>query len=186
MEKPLSREELFNGLLEKVRNPFTSDEQKNDIRRILISSSSFKGRNHLFLVECYLNPDNSFFYVSKKEAIQQAQLAIDEKNFKGHYYLHLLYQDTDPVKSRNHLRRACVYQRPKAYARRGHLLHDGILFEKNMEKAYEAFYQASRLHEPSGYFGRLLRQSEKGNLKGEMETIEKAKEDGIFLPGYIE
>ena len=102
MEKPLSREELFNGLLEKVRNPFTSDEQKNDIRRILISSSSFKGRNHLFLVECYLNPDNSFFYVSKKEAIQQAQLAIDEKNFKGHYYLHLLYQDTDPVKSRNH------------------------------------------------------------------------------------
>lgn len=186
MEKPLSREELFNGLLEKVRNPFTSDEQKNDIRRILISSSSFKGRNHLFLVECYLNPDNSFFYVSKKEAIQQAQLAIDEKNFKGHYYLHLLYQDTDPVKSRNHLRRACVYQRPKAYARRGHLLHDGILFEKNREKAYEAFYQASCLHDPSGYFGRLLRQSEKGNLKGELEMIEKAKEDGIFLPGYIE
>ena len=186
MEKPLSREELFSGLLEKARNPFTSDEQKNDIKRILLSSSSFRGRNHLFLVECHLNPDITYFSISKEVAIQQAELAIKEKNFKGHYYLHLLYQDIDPVKSRNHLRRACVYQMPIAFARRGYLLHEGILFEKNSEEAYKCFCQAALLKEKEGYFGRLVRQSEKGNVRAEKEVIRKAKEEGIILPGYIE
>lgn len=186
MEKPLSRQELFSNLLSKAQNPFTSDEQRDDIKRIFLSSDSFQGRNHLFLVKCYLNPDNSFFYVTKKEAIQQANLAIGEKNFRGHYYLHFLYRDMDETKSRNHLRRACVYQIPKAYSRRGYLLHEGILFDKNREKAYAAFRKASYLHEPRGYYGRLLRKSEDQDLKGQKEILEKAKEDGIFLPGYIE
>ncbi len=186
MEKPLSRKELFNGLLDKVQNPFTSDEQKNDIKRILLSSSSFHGRNHLFLVECYLHPDNPYFYISKEEAIRQAELAIKEKNFRGHFYLHLLYQDIDEVKSRNHLRRACVYQVGAAYLRRGYLLHEGILFEKNRKLAYECFLQASYHHEKDGYFGRLVRKSEEGDLKGQKEIIRKAEEEGFSLPGYIE
>ena len=62
MEKPLSREELFNGLLEKVRNPFTSDEQKNDIRRILISSSSF-----------FFTPESVIF----KDSMATRRLSLD-------------------------------------------------------------------------------------------------------------
>ena len=56
MEKALSRDELLIQLLEKARNPFTTCEQKEDILTIMKDSSNFKGKNHIFLLQCYFNP----------------------------------------------------------------------------------------------------------------------------------
>ena len=51
MEKRLTRDELLNSFLRKAENPFTTMEQKNDIRRILMESNTMRGMNHLFLVK---------------------------------------------------------------------------------------------------------------------------------------
>ncbi len=186
MEKRLTRDELLNSFLRKAENPFTTMEQKNDIRRILMKSNTMRGMNHLFLVKCYFDEGNPLFHISKKEAIKQAELAYKENNRGAFYYLYLLLKDSDPVKARNYLRLACAYGNPYAYLEKGKLQHRGILFEKNEKEAFENYKIAAKCGMEDGYYGMLLLASEQGDITLAKEVYKDAMRNGISLPGVVE
>lgn len=184
MEKQLTRDELLFSLLKKAKNPFTTMEQKNDVKRILMESSTMRGMNHLFLAKCYFE-DKPLFNISKEEAIRQANLAYKENNTGAFFYLYKFAKDTHPSIARNYLRLACMYGNPYAYLELANLKKDGILFEKNLKEAFENYKMAAECNLKEGYFGMLLIASEKGNEELQKEIYQKAIKNNIELPGII-
>ena len=186
MEKRLTRDELLNSFLRRAENPFTTMEQKNDIRRILMESNTMRGMNHLFLVKCYFNEEQPLFHISKEEAIRQAKLAYRENNRGAFYYLYLLLKDSDHVRARNYLRLSCSCGNPQAYLEKAKLQHHGILFEENKEEAFSNYKIAAQCGLNDGYYGMLLLASEQGNIKLARQVYNEAKEHGVYLPGVVE
>lgn len=184
MEKKLTRDELLLSLLKKARNPFTTIEQKNDIKRILMESNTMKGMNHLFLAQCHFD-DNPLFQVSEEEATRQALLAYKENNTGCFYYLYLLNKNRNEAKARNYLRLSCTYGNPRAYLEMAKLLHKGILFPKDRVASFNNYKKAARCNLEEGYFGMLLLASEDGSYELEKEIYEEAKKKGFILPGVI-
>lgn len=186
MEKKLSREELLKRLLEIAIDPFTSVEQKHDIRKIMETSTNFKGKNHLFLVQCYFNETDPLFTVTKAQALTQAKLAFKEHNLYSCYYLYLLLKDSEPVQARNFLRICCDNAFPNAYLEMAKCRHKGILFEKNDDIAFENYSKAALCGLEEGYYGMLLIASEKGDKEKTKVIYESAKKKGFILPGIVE
>lgn len=184
MEKKLTRDELLVSLLKKARNPFTTIEQKNDIKRILMESNTMKGMNHLFLAQCHFE-DNPLFQVDEEEAARQANLAYRENNTGCFYYLYLLNRDKNEAKARNYLRLSCTYGNPRAYLEMADLLHSGTLFEKDPDSAFKNYRIAAKCGLEEGYFGMLLLASESGRYELEKEIYEEAKKKGFTLPGVV-
>ncbi len=185
MEKTLTRDELLYYLLEKARNPFTTIEQKNDVKRVLMESNTMRGMNHLFLAKCYFD-ENPLFQISRKEAIRQAVLAFQENNSGAFYYLYLLLKDSDPSKARNYLRLSAAYGNPKAYLDMAYYQHHGILFEKNEKEAYQNYSIAARCGLYDGYYGMFLLACEHHDVQLEKQIYHQAEENGFKLPGIIE
>lgn len=185
MEKRLTRNELFDSLISKARNPFTTSEQKSDIKKILMESNTMNGLNHLFLVKCYFE-EKPLFRISKEEAIKQANKAYNEHNSGIYHYLYLFSKDENPQRAKSYLLISCLYGYAKSYLEIANLYYKGILFEKNIDKAYENYKIASSCHLKEGYFGMLLIAVEKGDFNLQKEIIEKAKKDNIELPGIVE
>ncbi len=186
MEKRLTRDELLENLLQRASNPFTSMEQKTEIKKILMESTTMRGMNHLFLVRCYFNEENPLFFVTEDEALRQAHLALKENNTGAYYYLSLLYKDKDPTKARNYLRLSCYAKNPYAFLLLGKYRKEGILFEKDRKKAEECFRIAANCHLKEGYFQLLLMASEDHNIPKENGIYGEALFHGIKLPGVIE
>lgn len=186
MEKALSRDELLIQLLEKARNPFTTCEQKEDILTIMKDSSNFKGKNHIFLLQCYFNPVDPLFIIDEKEALRQGYLALKENNPYSCYYLYLLLKDKEPSKARNYLRLCCDSAYPEAYLEMAKCQHKGILFEENREKAFENYKKAAKCGLYEGYYGMFLMASEDGDYPLQKTIIEEAEKRGFHLPGIIE
>lgn len=186
MEKSLSRNELLTTFLRQAENPFTSMEQKADIKRILEESTTMRGMNHLYLVQCYFEEDHPLFYVTEEEALTQAQLALKENNRGAYFYLYKLYRDKDEVKARNYLRLSCWNKNPYAYLEMGKLRKDGILFKKNREEAYRNFEVAARCGLEEGYFNLLLMASEDHDYEKEKKIYRTALVRGISLPGVVQ
>lgn len=183
MEKKINKEELLKRLLIIAKDPFTTCEQKFDIRKIFEKSTNFAGRNHLFLVQCYFAEENPIFIVSKEEAILQAKLAVKEGCIYGCYYLFLLLKETRPVDARNCLRIAADEGIAQACLEMAKCQHYGIVFEKNRQKAYENYAKAAGCGMMEGYYGMLLMASEDRDIQRQKNIYEKAKENGIELPG---
>lgn len=185
MEKTLTRNELLSYLLDKAQNPFTTMEQKNDVKRVLMESNTMRGMNHLFLAKCYFD-ENPLFSISRKEAIRQATLAFQENNTGAYYYLFLLLKDSNPSKARNFLRLSASSGNPKAFLAMAKYQHDGILFEKNIDEAFKNYKIAASCSLYDGYFGMLLIASEKHDVELEKQIYKEALLKGFKLPGIIE
>lgn len=185
MEKKLSRDELLYSLLKIAENPFTNIEQKRDIFRILKESSTMRGMNHLFLVNCYFNKEKAIFNVNREEAIFQAKLALKENNVGAFYFLYMLLKDTDVRKARCYLLLSAMYGNPKAHLSLGdHYLY-GTLFERDLVKAEKHYTIAAECKEKDGYFKLLYIASLNNDIKKQNSIYEKAKENGIILPGIV-
>lgn len=185
MEKNLPRNELLLSLLKKASNPFTSMEQKLDVKRILMESVTMQGMNHLFLAQCHFD-SNPLFYIDEKEALHQARLAYQENNPGAYYYLYLLLKEKKPMRAKSYLLLSCTAGNPKAYYELGKLYFHGELFKKDLDKAYENFSLAAKCNVKEGYFGMLLVSAIQGKIEQEKEVYQMAKENGIELPGVVE
>ena len=185
MEKTLTRDELLLSLLKKARDPFTTMEQKRDVKRIMMESTTMRGMNHLFLVQCYFQ-DHPLFHVTRKEALNQAYLAFRENNQGAYYYLYLLLKDEDQVRARNYLRLACTSGNPYAFLEMGKLQYRGELFPLNRKEAYQSFSMAAKCGLPDGYFYMLLIASEDHDVDLEKKIMEEARKAHIELPGVVE
>lgn len=184
MEKKISRNKILEHFLKQAKNPFISVEQKLDIKKILLTSDTMRGMNHLYLVRCYFS-ESSLFYISKEEAIKQAYLALQENNYGAFYYLYFLLKDIDFNKAKGYLILSAFYGNAKAHIELGKLYYDGLLVEKNFKKSYEHFKIASECHKKEGFFGMLLIASVQGDYELEQEIYNKAKEENIILPGIV-
>ncbi len=186
MEKKLTRDELLIELIEKAKDIFTTAEQKYDIYQILETSSSFKGKNHLFLVQGYFNEKESLFTLNEKEAEKQALLAVKEGSDYGCYYLYQLWKNTKPVQARNALRICSDYGYPEAYLEMAKCKHEGILFEKDIDGAIACYQKAAKSGRKEGYEGLMKIYLELNQIDKEKEIYEEAERNGIFLSGVIE
>lgn len=185
MEKNLSRDELLYSLLKKAEDPFTKLEQKRDILRILKESSTMRGMNHLFLVDCYFKEENAIFNINKEEAIKQAKLALKENNVGSFYFLYLLLKDTDKRKARCYLLLSAMYGNPKAHLSLGDHYLNGTLFKKDLSKAEIHYQIAADCDEKDGYFKLLYLASLSKDIEKQKVIYEKAKLKNIFLPGVV-
>lgn len=186
MEKKLTRDELLIELIERANDIFTTAEQKYDIGQILENSSSFKGKNHLFLVQCYFNETEALFSLTKKDAIKQALLAVKEGSDYGCFYLYQLWKDNKPVEARNALRICCDYGYPEAFLEMAKCKHYGILFEKDIDGAILYYKKAAMSGRKEGYEGEMKIYLELNMIDKEKEVYEEAKRNGIVLSGVIE
>jgi len=186
MEKRLTRNELLIGLLRIASNPFTSLEKKLEIKKILEDSSTMRGMNHLFLLRCHFEEEHPLFYVSEEEAFRQAKLALKENNRGAYYYLYLLYRSKDEVKARNYLRLSCDAKNPYAFLEMGKLQKEGILFEKDLEKASKNLTIAANCGLKEAYFQLLLMASEAHDIEKEKAIYIQAMFHQIYLPGIVE
>ncbi len=186
MEKKLTRDELLIELIEKAKDIFTTAEQKYDIGQILENSSSFKGKNHLFLVQCYFSDNGALFSLTEEEAVKQALLAVKEGSDYGCYFLYLLWKEKKPVQARNALRICCDYSYPDAYLEMAKCKHYGILFEKDIDGAILYYRKAALSGRKEGYEGLMKVYLEQNEIDKEKEVYEEAKRNGIVLSGVIE
>lgn len=184
MEKKLTKKELLSNLLTSAQDPFSSTEKVMDIKRILADSNSFDGTNHLLLVEAFLKPMDYPFPMTKKEAEEQANLAIKEGNHFGYYYLYLLSNDAQ--EKRKCLEIASFYGYMQAVLEIAKCYHIGYLFEKNLEKAYTYYSLAANKGERKGYIGMIEIDADLGNKEKQKQDYLKAQEAGFSLPGVIE
>ena len=185
MEKKLTRDELLKNLIEQANDIFTTCEQKYDIRKILETSSNFKGKNHIFLVQCFFDKENPLFTVTEEQAIEQADLAFKEGNTFSCYYLALLLKDKNPVKARNYLRISCDCAFPQAYLEMAKCKHYGVLFLQDRKGAMEYYRKASLCGMKEGYEGMLKLYSEDGNYEAEKKVYDEALKKGIKLSGIV-
>ena len=186
MEKTLTRDELLLQLLQKAQNPFTTPQQMNDIKQVLLTSSNFQGKNHIYLLRCFFNEVEPLFLITEQGAIQQAYFALKENHPFSCYYLYKLLKDRDPVKARNYLRICVDYAYPEAYLEMAKCQHYGILFEQNRKSAFEYYKKAALCQRKEGYYGMLLMACEDGDTDLEEEIYKEAKKRGFLLPGIVE
>lgn len=184
MEKSVTKKELLAELIKSAQDPFASNEKIIDIKRILSSSDSFDGANHLLLVEAFLYPSESPFPMSLEEAKEQAKLAITEGNHNGYYYLYLLSEDNQ--EKRTCLEIASFYGYQKAIIEIAKCYHNGYLFEKDLNKAYTYYSLAANKGNRAGYVGMIEVDADLGDKERQIEDYKKASENGFSLPGVIE
>lgn len=184
MEKKLTQRDLFRNLLRAAVDPFSSLEKVQDIETIFKTSNAFEGMNHLTLAKSYLEPGLFPFHIDRDEAIQQAKLAIQEKNYIGYYYLYRL--STTESEKRKYLRLSVFYSYPVAYLEYARLVHDGIYFTKNIEEAYHYYALAAQKKRNEGYDGMIRIDIERGDYEQEKKDIQLAKQNGYSVMGYIE
>lgn len=185
MEKTLTKDELLINLISQAMNPFNTMEQKLVVKRILAESTTLYGKNHLFLVSCYLS-DTPLFHVNKQEALKQAYMALHEGNEAAYYYLFYLLKDDNPSMARNYLRIACEKGYPKAHLEIAKQYHFGEVFEINRKKAFHHYHIAAKCGMQDGYFGMLLMASEDKDIEKERSIYLSALIRGIPLPGVVE
>jgi TPR repeat protein len=185
MEKSLTKDELLISLISQAMNPFYTMEQKWMVKRVLAQSTTLHGRNHLFLISCYLS-DTPLFHVSREEAIKQAHMALKEGNEAAYYYLFYLLKEENPSMARNYLRLACEKGYPKAHLEIAKQYHYGLIFEKNRKKAFHHYEIAAKCGLEDGYFGMLLMASEDKDIVKERNIYLSALIRGISLPGVVE
>ena len=183
MEKILSTQELLSNLLKSARDPFCRTERIIDIHRILRDSGNFDGINHLLLAEAYLNPYDYPFNVTKEEALDQIQKAIEEGNHNGYYYRYLLIDDAQ--EKRKCLEVASFYGYPKAILEIARCYREGILFEKDDVKAYAYYKIAAHKGEAKGYLGMMLIDIDHNDMEQQKTDYEQALSHGIRLPGVV-
>lgn len=185
MEKQLTKREFLLNLLKTATNPFCSDEKLNDIQQVLTTSSNFDGLNHLLLVQDYLKDEDHIFYITKEEAILQAEAAINEGNIIGNYYLYLLYLKEKPKLAISYLEKVVNSCYPKAdlkYA--NHLLY-GDIIDKDENKALKYFKIASQYNLSDGYYGMLYIYEKQGKILEAFQVYNEAKSKNIELPGVV-
>lgn len=183
MEKKLTSKELLNNLIVSANDPFATVEKIEDIKKILSTSKSFSGINHLILVKSYLEEGITPIKISKEEAIVQCNLAIEEGNDIGYFYLYKL--EDDEIKKRQYLNILLIRGYPKAYLEYAKLHHKGILYKKDLNKAYQYYRKAADKNLKDGYFGMIMVDIETNNLKQQKKDYEEALQKGFKLPGII-
>lgn len=183
MEKKLTPKELLRNLILSSNNPFTSTERLEDIKKVLLTSDNFCGINHLYMVKTYLQPESYPFTISKEEAIRQCDIALKEGNTIGYYYRYLL-SDND-VEKRKYLNLSVLNKYPKAYLEYARLHQLGIVYEKNLDKAYQYYKKAADSKLVEGYRGMMEIDIETGNKKQQVEDYEEAEKKGFHLPGIV-
>jgi len=184
MEPKLSQRELLIALLNQASNPFTSSEKIADIREVLGTGTTFKGVNHLYLARCCFI-DHPLFPVSIKEAKEQALLAIKEGNNNGYYYLYLTCKNEDAQKAKEYLLLGIKANYSYAFLEYAKLLKAGQLFNRNIDLSYKYFELASKELPLEGFFGMLLIDEEKHDIKKANEDYQRALDLGINLPGVV-
>lgn len=185
MEKKLTQQELLENLIRTASQPFTTSEQRHDIKTVLENSSNFHGMNHLFLVSCYFE-ENPLFSISEGKALYQAGLALKEGNPIAYYYLYLLHKGKEEQKARIDLRMAVHYKVPQALLEMARLLEKGEMFPHNQNKAFQLYQQAAEKGETEAYYGMLLIASKNQDIEKAKQIYKEAKEKGISLPGVVE
>ena len=186
MERKLSSKQLLRNLLLAARDPFSSESKIKDIKKILATSNSFQGINHLVLVKTYFSKDLFPFYVTKEEAYEQADLAIKDNNYNGYYYLYLLYlEDENFDKARNALNAAAAYYVESALLEIARLKKEGIIYEKNIDDAIKYYLEACKLGSREAYFSLQLLYTEIGDYKKAKEVYNEAEDKGIKLLGVV-
>lgn len=185
MEKKLTQKELLQNLIKTASNPFTTIEQKRDIQKVLEESSNFKGANHLFLVECYLNSQNPLFVISEAKAIAQTNKALKEHNVIGYYYLYILMRKRNPLRARTSLRMACEFKIARAWYALGKEYLSGDLFDKDRIRAFDAFERSAQLGDARGYVEMLLIAAEDGDYEKQKKILKRAEDKGVLLPGVV-
>lgn len=183
MEKKLTPKELLRNLIISSQDPFTSTERLEDIKRVLLTSDNFAGINHLYMAKTYLNPEAYPFQISKEEAREQCKLAIQEGNEIGYYYLYFL-ADTD-IEKRKYLNLSVLAKYPKAYLEYAKLKHQGIVYEKDIDKAYEYYKKAAHSGLQDGYYGMIQIDIERGDSRKQQEDYDEATKKGFHLPGIV-
>lgn len=185
MENKLPRNKLLSSLLVKASNPFTTIEQKLDVKRILMESVTMQGMNHIFLVQCHFE-QNPLFYIDEKEAIRQALMAYKENNYRAFYYLYLLLKDKNPSRARAYLLLGCEFSDGKAFYEIANCYHEGSLFPKDIKLAYKYYSLAAKSGLKNGYYGMLLIAAESHDVELEKRIYQEAFKQGLVLPGVIE
>lgn len=183
MEHRLTTKDLLRNLLKSSRDPFITPERLLDIQKVLMTSSNFSGVNHLIMVKTYLEPDLYPFHLTKEEAVSQAKLAIDERNPIGYFYLYLL-SDREEEK-RKYLNISLMTEYEYAYLEYANLLHEGRLYQKNVDKAYLYFRKAADKGLADGYFGLMKIDIEREDYEMEKKHFKEARRKGIVLPGVV-
>lgn len=183
MEKKLTQKELLNNLIVSANDPFATVEKIEDIKTILSTSKSFSGINHLILVKSYFEEGITPIKITKEEAIQQCNLAIEEGNDIGYFYLYKL--EDDVIKKRKYLNILLLEEYPLAYLEYAKLHHKGIIYKKDLAKAYQYYKKAADKNLKDGYFGMIMIDIETNNLTQQKKDYEEATKKGFKLPGLI-
>lgn len=186
MEKKLTRDELLMQLIDKAKDVFTTSEQKYDILKILKESTNFRGKNHLFLVQCYFQETTPLFFITKEEALEQAEAALKDGNAYSCYYLYRLLKEKNPVRARNYLRICCDHAYPIAYLEMAKCKHYGNLFYRDYEGAIQYYQKAALSGLKEGYEGLMSLYLELGEIEKEKEVYQEAKKKGFDLLGVVE
>lgn len=184
LEQTYSKREFLLNLLKAAKDPFCSDEKLNDIRKVLMDSKNFSGTNHLILLKDYFS-DDRVFYLEKKDALLQADRAIEEGNIIGYYYLYLLYLKEDSKKAVQCLKKVINKSYPLAdlaYAK--HLLA-GDIVDKDEDEAFKYYQIGSRFNLAEGYYGMILILQRRGDFMEAKKVYDQATENGISLPGVV-
>ncbi len=185
MEKKLTYRELLENLITSARDPFCDSNKFYDIRNILMTSSNFKGLNHLYLAETYLQDDNTF-NIDKEEALNQINMAMRESNKNAYFMAYRYYRKTeDDPNARNFMRISLDLGLANAYFEMGNLLKDGILFEQDREKAAEYYERAGEAGVKDSYFQLLILAIEDGDNDKAQAVVKEAEEHGVTLPGVV-
>lgn len=185
MEQKIEKDKLLTILLDQAKDAFLPYEKKADILKILKTSDSFNGKNHIFLVDCYFD-DDPIFLISREEAFNQANLALKEGNNFAYYYLYKLNKDQDEVEARNCLRFAVDHGYSKAYLEMARCCHLGEIFEKSIDQAIFYYKKACHTGEQDAYFYLCLLYAQLGETKKEEELYLYGLSRGFNLPGVVE
>lgn len=183
MEKKLTPKELLRNLILSSRDPFTSTERLEDIKRVLLTSDNFCGINHLYMVKTYLNPDSYPFSVSKDEAFNQCNKALNEGNTIAYFYLYLISEKE--IEKRKYLNLSLLYKYPYAYLEYAKLHHTGTIYEKDLKKAYAYYKKAADNNIKEGYYGMITIDMETGNKEKQIQDYKDAEKKGFKLAGII-
>lgn len=180
----ISKKEFILNLLESAMNPFCSDEKLQDILKVLSTSSNFNGLNHLILVSDYLNSKHIFF-LTREEAIKQAELAVLEDNPIGNYYLYKLYLEENPQSALEYLKKIIDKRYPRADFYYAMHLNTGDIVEKNVDEALKYFLIAAKYGYEDAYYQILLIYESRYQIDKAVEIYNIAKSKNIDLPGVV-
>ncbi len=156
-----------------------------DVKHILETSDRFNGFNHLYLVACYINKDDSLFYVSFESAEKQLQLALNEKCDIAYYYQYLFYRDSDPIKAREGLYIICEYDYGPALLALGKEYEKGTLFKKDDNEAIKYYKRAADTGEVEAFIDGILLSKKKNDKQSEEMFYHLAEVKNIHLPGRV-